>query len=145
MPEGFPSPKNLSPEEIEWSDTFCEDLHGRVIGSFTPNQVSNGPHPEAIRGAWVGVAMPVRKYPNTAIYYGDERIFIDAGEAFNALVANDTPEEVLQYWIDNLPGDAGTTLGFILSEGEYEPLPGEQQIPLATVEEPGSGPDTIPF
>lgn len=144
MPEGFPSPKGLLQKEIELSDQFCEELHGRVIGSFTPTEVSNGPHPEEVRSAWIGVAMPVRAYPNVAIHDTDH-VFIDAGEAFNALVANNTPEEILQYWIDTLPGDAGTKLGFILNEGEYEPFPDEQQTLLTADEEIGFDPDGIPF
>jgi hypothetical protein len=120
MPEGFPKPPGITGEEQFKLDTVYEEIHGPVIGAFVIERVSNGDHPEEVKEAWSGTRLPVRKYPNLGMKYGAEHIYVDAGEAYNALIINEAPDSVLRYWMDTLPSSPEALLGFLMADGTYE-------------------------
>ncbi len=117
-------------QEEDWqearSDTadIMEDLFGPVHGHFTLNQAATtGDHPEQVRAAWVGIAVPVRE---TLVResVSCKSVSILCTDAFNALVEAEVSESVLQYWIDMLNGKAGPEATFIfdLADGTYSPV-----------------------
>ncbi len=116
-PDQYPQPPELSESETFLLDQLYESHFGPIIGNYIPTKVTHGNHPKDVKDAWIGASMPVRKYFAGELECGS--VPIAAGEAFNALVAKGTPDEVLQYWIDRLPETPSTTLTFSLEEGTF--------------------------
>ena len=96
-----------------------ERMHGPIVGRFTINEVAkNGDHPAEVRAAWKGVPLPVRK---RFVDRSEEVVMILISDGYNALVEAETPEAVLQYWIELFDGkdDGWTTFNFQPEDGDY--------------------------
>ena len=101
-------------------DEVLESYYGRTIGHFTLQKAaSNGGHPEEVRGAWVGIALPVRELYEPERWMDTIRVL--CADGFNALVEAGVQESVRKYWIDSLGGvvDSAENIAFKRSDGTY--------------------------
>lgn len=110
---------------------FAEAMGGEKIGTFTIAAVPEGDAPDDIRGAWVGVAIPIREFPwehrstyargkvnGEKVQYTDPVpvTIMDAIVALDA-VGTELANRASRYW---MPRSSRQTLGhltFHVSEG----------------------------
>lgn len=125
-----------SDEEIQEGAAILERLYGRAVGTFTlDTPASNGERPDEVGGAWVGVRLPVRPRNMPELTedgkVSSEVVRVYCVDGFNALVAAETDEKILQYWIDELDGraDPDATFAFSTADGKF--AANENRIPIA--------------
>lgn len=112
-------------QQLDESQRIFEEQFGVVVGHFTLSRAaSNGDHPAEVREAWVGLPLPIREMhdPNIETRLSNPDLArVYAFDAFQALVDNDVPEAIRQYWIDYMPRDVPgwVTFDFETSDGEY--------------------------